>query len=75
MKKVYTLAQAIADPRVCNSSDERKGWNNDGIWLYLRYPWWCPATAIAVVHEYTVKDLCKSLNECIENFEWWENNE
>jgi hypothetical protein len=74
VKKVRTLAQALADPRVSDWSDERaQGWNgNDGIWLYLKRPWWCPDTDTATVHEWNVRDLCQSLNDCYESPERWD---
>jgi hypothetical protein len=68
MKKVRTLAQALADPRVASYSDERdRGFYNDGIWLYLKSPWFCPDTDLPVVHEWNVRDLCRSLNSCYED--------
>lgn len=71
MKKVRTLAQALADPRVAEYSDERGGGCNDGIWLYLKRPWWCPDTDVPTVHEETVRDLCRSLNNCYTDAERW----
>lgn len=69
MKKVRTLAQAKDDPRVADYSDERN--TGDGIWLYLKRPWFCPDTGLAVVHEMNVRDLCDSLNSCLESHEVW----
>ena len=73
MKKVRTLAQALADPRVESWSDERSGLpeGGDGIWLYLKRPWWCPDSDLSLVHEWTVADLCRSLNACYEDGQKW----
>ena len=71
MKKVRTLSQALADPRVESWSDERNGCN-DGIWIYLKHPWWCPDTDLPVIHEYSVRYICDSLNRCYEALGRWE---
>lgn len=64
-RKVRTLAQAYADPRVESHSDERFGDpdGGDGIWLYLRRPYFNPASETSCCHEWTVADLLRSLNE------------
>lgn len=74
MKKVRTLAQAKADPRILDWSDERSGPGDpgDGIWLYLKRPWWCPDTDLSTIHEWSVRDLCDSLNRCYEAPERWD---
>jgi hypothetical protein len=73
VKKVRTLAQVLADPRVASWSDERgPGFNNDGIWLYLKFPWFCPDTDLPTVHEWNVRDLCRSLNNCYEAPNRWD---
>ena len=71
MKKVRTLSQAVYDPRVVDWSDER-GEFNDGVWLYLARPWWCPDTDFAHVREWNVRDLCRSLNDCYEAPDRWD---
>ena len=72
MKKVSTLLQCLEDARVADWSDERSpGIHNDGIWLYLKRPWWCPDTDLAQVHEWNVRDLCNSLNGCYEAPDRW----
>jgi hypothetical protein len=72
MKKVRTLSQAKADPRVVTAYDERHlGMADGGIWLYLARPWWCPDTDLAKVHEWNVRDLCRSLNDCYEAPDRW----
>jgi hypothetical protein len=73
MKKARSLAQALTDPRVESYSDERNGLpdGGDGIWLYLRRPWWCPDSDLSVVHEWNVRDLLSSLNSCYEAPERW----
>ena len=72
MKKVRTLQQCLDDPRVVWWSDERQsGKCDDGIWLYLEYPWVCPDTDLDTVHEYNVRDLCQSLNSCYEDIDRW----
>ena len=63
-KKVRTLAQAYADPRVESYSDERfDGNDNDGIWLYLRRPYVNRDLDTTCCHEWNVPDLLRSLNE------------
>jgi hypothetical protein len=37
-KKIKTLKETVNDPRVDSISDERNGWSNDGIWIYLKPP-------------------------------------
>ena len=64
-----TWQDALKDPRVEDSSDERN--TGDGLWLYLKRPWWCSDTDLAVVHEWTVKDTLDSLSRCQENEDWW----
>lgn len=72
MKKVRTFHQCVFDSRVSDWSDERApGLCNDGVWLYLERPWWCPDTDTATVHEYNVRDLCQSLNDCYQDEERW----
>ena len=71
MRKPRTLAQAFDDPRVQSHSDERNGGCNDGIWLYLNFPWWCPDTDTSSVHEWNVADTLASLNRCYEDPERW----
>lgn len=72
MKKVRTLQQCLDDPRVIGWSDERQpGVYNDGIWLYLEHPWVCPDTDLDCIHEYNVRDLCQSLNDCYQDEERW----
>lgn len=71
-RKVRTLVQACLDPRVASWSDERDGYCNDGVWLYLHRPWWCPDTDSWQVHEYNVRDLCSSLNSCYEDPARWD---
>lgn len=63
MKKPRTLAQLKTDPRVKDWSDERTGWCNDGIWLYLQEGWIAPSTGLGTVHEMTVADCCEALHE------------
>jgi hypothetical protein len=64
-KKVRTLAEAYADPRVESFSDERGDCpdGGDGIWLYLRRPYFNPSCEVSCVHEWNVKDLLRALNE------------
>ena len=71
VRKARTLLQAFLDPRVESYSDGRNGWCNDGVWLYLKYPWWCPDTDTSTVHEFTVFDTLASLNNCYEAPERW----
>lgn len=61
-KKVRTLAEAYADPRVESFSDERDGGSDDGIWLYLKRPFFNRALEVSCCHEWNVKDLLDSLN-------------
>lgn len=73
-KKVRTLAEAYDDPRVESHSDERFGDSDggDGIWLYLRRPYYDPYRERTVIHEWNVKDLLRCLNEdVVENEEHW----
>lgn len=73
VKKIRSLPQALSDPRVSNYSDERcPGIHNGGIWLYLERPWWCPDTDLPTVHEWNVRDLCQSLNDCYEAPDRWD---
>ncbi len=74
-RKVRTLAQAFSDPRVREHSDERRGGHNDGVWLWLAKPWWCPDTDLPTVHEWTVGDALASLNRCYEAPDRWEQYE
>ena len=60
-KKARTLLQAYQDPRVESFSDERS--SGDGIWLYLRWPYYNSDLDTVCCHEWTVKDLLRSLNE------------
>ena len=73
-KKVRTLAEAIADPRVESYSDERDAGyeGGNGIWLYLHRPWWCPDNDGSCVHEWNIKDLCNSLNRCYKAPDRWD---
>lgn len=70
MRKPKTLSQAFSDPRVESYSDERSG-GNDGIWLYLAFPWWCPDTDLPTVHEFNVADTLASLSRCYEDPDRW----
>jgi len=72
-RKVRTLAEALADPRVESYSDERGGdpEGGDGIWLYLHRPWWGPDSSLSLVHEWNVRDLLRSLNDCYRDPERW----
>lgn len=73
-KKVRTLAEAYADPRVESYSDERGDCSDggDGIWLYLRRPYFNYALELSCCHEWNVKDLLCSLNEDVrENEAAW----
>ena len=60
MKNPQTLQQLRKDFRVESVSDERGGWYNDGIWLYLR-PGWTYENYVSSVHEFTVKECCEEL--------------
>lgn len=73
-KKARTLAEAYRDPRVESYSDERMGdpEGGDGIWLYLRRPYYNPYKQSTCIHEWNVKDLLSVLNnEIQENEPYW----
>lgn len=77
-KKVRTLAEAYADPRVESYSDERDGNpdGGDGIWLYLKKPFFNRALEISCCHEWTVKDLLDSLNnDVVMDESAWDNTQ
>lgn len=64
-KKNRTLKDVVNDPRVDSISDERGGWINDGIWIYLKKPYYNPNTETSCIHEWSVKDCLDILNNDI----------
>lgn len=73
VRKPRSFAELTKDPRVSSWSDERGQGHvcNDGVWLYLARPWWCPDTDMDIVHEYTVRDAIESLSRCYQDSERW----
>jgi hypothetical protein len=65
-KKARTLKDIKNDPRVESISDERNGWNNDGIWIYLKYPYWDSCSETSAVHEFTVAECLEVFNHYVE---------
>jgi hypothetical protein len=71
-KKVRTLKDIKNDPRVDFISDERHGWSDDGIWIYLKYPFYNRDNGTTCVHEFTVADCVSNFNAfVVENKEHW----
>jgi hypothetical protein len=71
-KKIRTLKEALSDPRVDLISDERNGWSNDGIWIYLKMPYYNTLSETSCIHEWSVKDCLDILNNnIIVNEEHW----
>lgn len=62
MKAPRTLRALINDPRVASFSDERQGYCNDGLWLYLM-PGWVYDHHTNTVHEYTVAECCQAMKD------------
>lgn len=71
-KKARTLKDIKNDPRVDFISDERNGWNNDGIWIYLKSPYWNSFSETSAVHEFTVAECLEVFNNYVnENPNYW----
>jgi hypothetical protein len=72
-KKIKTLKETVNDPRVDSISDERNGWSNDGIWIYLKPPYYNPVTETSSIHEWSVKECLDILNnDIIVNEQYWQ---
>ena len=72
--KIRTFKDILNDPRVSDVSDERKSpyGDNDGIWIYLKFPYYNPLTETTHIHEYTVKECLDILNNSIiNNVNYW----
>lgn len=68
-KKCRTRKDIENDPRVDFVSYE----DSDGIWVYLKYPYYNTYLEIATIHEDTIKDCLEQLNnDVIENTDYWD---
>lgn len=69
IRKPRSWSEVIRDPRVESWSDERGLGRDpgDGLWVYLRRPWWSHSTSLSCIHEYTVAkvitELCAATEE------------
>jgi hypothetical protein len=71
-KKARTLKDIKNDPRDESISDERNGWNNDGIWIYLKSPYWDSCSETSAVHEFSVAECLEVFNHYVEqNPNYW----
>lgn len=72
-KKARTLKDLKNDPRVDFISDERSGWNNDGIWIYLKSPYWNSFSETSAVHEFSIAECLEVFNNYVEeNLGYWD---
>ena len=74
-KKVTSWSHVIEDPRVETVSDERGPGKDpgDGLWIYLKEPYWNPVTDIATIHEWSVRECLEQLNtSVVENQDYWD---
>jgi hypothetical protein len=67
-KKCRTRKDIENDPRVEFVSYE----DTDGIWIYLKHPYFNTFCGVTIIHEWTIKDCLEQLNEyVIENPSYW----
>lgn len=73
-RKARTWIDCINHPAVEGWSDERRSPSDpgDGLWLYLKRPWWNKVQDLSCIHEFTVADCCEQLNDIRQAPEKWD---
>lgn len=65
-KKARTLKDIRNDPRVDEIWSESEGFdNNFGWWCYVKIGWQVGSEQMHGMHEPTIKDICRIINNCI----------
>lgn len=65
IRKPLSWNEIVRDSRVESWSDERGPGRDpgDGLWVYLKRPWWNHHTSLACIHEYTVAEVIAQLHK------------